>query len=388
MALTREAYQKFKREMIEFIWKELDPYESEIERTDAVPLDDLFPRLRRLRCFGLMVPEAYGGVGLSVSQYVPILAEFSKIHGGIRVIVHVHNTTAKAVAQLGSDEQKRELLPKVATGEWSVAFGLTEPDAGTGRDLKSRAVRDGDHFVLNGRKHLITNSEFASHFMVFCYTDPTRGNHGISALLVERDTPGFTIADMPPLMGCRGGQHGYLTFTDCRVPARNILGNEGEGLLQMTVALEVSRLFIAATSLGTAERAFDLSLAFSRQRVTFGKPIAERQAIQTYLAEMGMDLYALRTMIADAARKADRGERIPTEASMCKLFGSEAVGRVTDRALLIHGGVGYTRRYPIERLYRDARLNWLEEGTPTIQRLVIARNFLEGYRWHGESELG
>ena len=387
MAMTPAAYQKFKREMVDFIWSELDRYENQIERTDEVPLDDLFPRLRRMRCFGLMVPEEYGGVGLSVSQYLPILAEFSKIHGGIRVVVHVHNTTAKGVAQLGSPEQKRALLPKIATGESSVAFGLTEPDAGTGRDLKSRAVRDGDHFVLNGRKHLITNSDFASHFMVFCYTDPSRGAHGISALMVDRDTPGFTIADMPPLMGCKGGQHGYLTFKDCRVPVANVLGQEGEGLLQMTVALEVSRLFIAATSLGTAERAFELSLAFAKKRVTFGKPIAERQAVQTYLAEMGTDLYALRNMITAAARKADRGERIPTEASMCKLFGLEAVGRVTDRALLVHGGVGYTQMYPIERLYRDARLNWVEEGTPTIQQLVIARNFLDGYRWEEDDYL-
>lgn len=387
MPMTPAAYQKFKREMVDFIWSELDRYENQIERTDEVPLDDLFPRLRRMRCFGLMVPEEYGGVGLSVSQYIPILAEFSKIHGGIRVVVHVHNTTAKGVAQLGSPEQKRALLPKIATGESSVAFGLTEPDAGTGRDLKSRAVRDGDHFVLNGRKHLITNSDFASHFMVFCYTDPSRGAHGISALMVDRDTPGFTIADMPPLMGCKGGQHGYLTFKDCRVPVANVLGQEGEGLHQMTVALEVSRLFIAATSLGTAERAFELSLAFAKKRVTFGKPIAERQAIQTYLAEMGTDLYALRNMITAAARKADRGERIPTEASMCKLFGLEAVGRVTDRALLVHGGVGYTQKYPIERLYRDARLNWVEEGTPTIQQLVIARNFLDGYRWEEDDDL-
>jgi alkylation response protein AidB-like acyl-CoA dehydrogenase len=387
MAMTPVAYQKFKREMFDFIWSELDRYENQIERTDEVPLDDLFPRLRRMRCFGLMVPEEYGGVGLSVSQYLPILAEFSKIHGGIRVVVHVHNTTAKGVAQLGSPEQKRALLPKIATGESSVAFGLTEPDAGTGRDLKSRAVRDGDHFVLNGRKHLITNSDFASHFMVFCYTDPSRGAHGISALMVDRDTPGFTIADMPPLMGCKGGQHGYLTFKDCRVPVANVLGQEGEGLLQMTVALEVSRLFIAATSLGTAERAFELSLAFAKKRVTFGKPIAERQAVQTYLAEMGTDLYALRNMITAAARKADRGERIPTEASMCKLFGLEAVGRVTDRALLVHGGVGYTQKYPIERLYRDARLNWVEEGTPTIQQLVIARNFLDGYQWEEDDYL-
>ena len=381
MALTAEAYRKFKKEMIEFIWEELDQYEGEIEDTDKVPLDKVLPKLRRMRSFGMLVPDAYGGVGLSASQYVPILAEFSKIHGGIRVIVHVHNTTAKAVTQLASEPQKQALLPRIATGEYSVAFGLTEPDAGTGRDLKSRAVRDGDEFILNGRKHLITNSEFASHFMTFCYTDPSRGAHGISALLVDRETPGFTISSMPPLMGCRGGEHGYLTFKDCRVPATNIMGTEGEGLLQMTVALEVSRLFIAATSLGTAERALDLSLAFSKKRVTFGKPIAERQAVQTYLAEMATDIYALRAMVYDAARKADRGERIPAEASMCKLFGLEAVGRVTDRALLIHGGVGYTRKYPIERLYRDARLNWLEEGPPTIQQLVIARNFLDGYRW-------
>jgi len=223
--------------------------------------------------------------------------------------------------------------------------------------------------------------------MVFCYTDPSRGARGISALMVDRDTPGFTIADMPPLMGCKGGQHGYLTFKDCRVPVANVLGQEGEGLLQMTVALEVSRLFIAATSLGTGERAFELSLAFAKKRVTFGKPIAERQAVQTYLAEMATDLYALRNMITAAARKADRGERIPTEASMCKLFGLEAVGRVTDRALLVYGGVGYTQKYPIERLYRDARLNWVEEGTPTIQQLVIARNFLDGYRWEEDDNL-
>ncbi len=388
MALESKAYRTFKQEMVEFIWKELDPYEPEIERTGQIPLDDLFPKLRRMRCFGLMVPEAYGGVGLSVSQYVQILAEFAKIHGGIRVIVHVHNTTAKAIAQLGSEAQKRALLPKVATGEWSVAFGLTEPDAGTGRDLKTQMVRDGDHFVVNGRKHLITNSEFASHFMVFGHTDPTRGARGVSTLMVDRDTPGFTISDMPETMGCRGGQHGHLTFTDCRVPVTNILGQEGEGLLQMTVALEVSRLFIAATSLGTAERSLELSLDFAKKRVTFGKPIAERQAVQGYLADMATDLYALRTMVADAAKKADRGERIPAEASMCKLFGLEAVGRITDRALLVHGGVGYTRKYPIERLYRDARLNWVEEGTPTIQRLVIAREFLDGYRWNDERDLG
>lgn len=380
MALSESEYKSFKKELFEFIWRELDPYESEIERTDKVPAE-ILPKLRRMQCFALTVPKDYGGVGLSISQYVEVLAEFAKIHGGIRVLVHVHNMTAKAINTLGSDRWKAELLPKIATGECSVAFSLTEPDAGTGKDLKSHAVRDGKNFVLNGRKWLITNSDIATHFMVFCHTRTGGESAGISALLVPRNTPGFTIEPLPPTMGCRGGEHGQLTFENCIVPAENLLGDEGQGLHQMTVALEVSRLLIASTSLGTAERSLELSLDFAKKRVTFGKPLAERQAIQIYLAEMGADVYALRNMIRDAAAKVDRGERIPAEASMCKLFGLEAVGRVTDRALLIHGGIGYTQKYPIERLYRDARLNWLEEGTPTIQQLVIARNLLDGYKW-------
>jgi alkylation response protein AidB-like acyl-CoA dehydrogenase len=375
MALETKAYRTFKQEMVEFIWKELDPYEPEIERTGQIPLDDLFPKLRRMRCFGLMVPEAYGGVGLSVSQYVQILAELAKIHGGIRVIVHVHNTTAKAVAQLGSEAQKRALLPKVATGEWSVAFGLTEPDAGTGRDLKTQMVRDGDHFVVNGRKHLITNSEFASHFMVFGHTDPTRGARGVSTLMVDRDTPGFTISDMPETMGCRGGQHGHLTFTNCRVPAANILGQEGEGLLQMTVALEVSRLFIAATSLGTAARALELSLDFAKRREQFGRPIVAFQAIEFMLADMAAEIMAATSMLYRvcwmAARGGMDGKTLHAQASAVKLVCSETAGRVIDRAVQIHGGRGYMREQPVERLYRELRVDRIWEGTSEIQRVVI-----------------
>lgn len=382
MSLSAQEFTKFKKQLFDFIWSELDPYEGEIERTDKVPRE-ILPKLKRMNCFGLVTPREYGGVGLSISQYIEVLAEFSKIHGGIRVLVHVHNTTAKAITTLGSDRWKSELLPKIATGEYSVAFTLTEPDAGTGKDLKTRAERENDEFVMTGRKWLITNSDIATHFMVFCRTRGDNDGGGISALLVPRETNGLTIEPLPPTMGCRGGEHGLVTFQGCRVPTGNLLGTEGEGLHQMTVALEVSRLLIAATSLGTAERSLELSLQYAKKRVTFGKTLAERQAIQIYLAEMGTDIYALRNMIMDAAAKADRGERIPAEASMCKLFGLEAVGRVTDRALLIHGGIGYTQKYPIERLYRDARLNWLEEGTPTIQQLVIARNLLDGAQARG-----
>ena len=186
---------------------------------------------------------------------------------------------------------------------------------------------------------------------------------------------------MPETMGCRGGEHGFLTFTNASVPESALVGDEGQGQAHLERALEISRVFIAASSLGTAQRSLDLSLEHAQHRITFGKPIGQRQAVQRYLAEMAMDIYALRNMLLDAARKWDAGQRIPTEAALCKLFGLEAVGRVTDRALLVHGGVGYTRLKPIERLYRDARLNWLEEGTPTIQYLVAARQLLGGYEW-------
>jgi len=379
MAMNPAEYEKLKKSIFNFIWKELDPLEEQISKTGLFPKEELFPKFREHKLFGLMVPSEYGGVGLSVTQYIPILAELSKIHGGIRVIIHVHNMAAKCMTT-GREEQKRAYLPRIATGDLSVAFGLTEPDAGTGTDIKTTAVKDGDSYIVNGKKHLITNADFTKLFMIFCYTNRNLGAQGISTLLVERDTPGFTIEDMPHCMGCWGSFHARLTLKDCRVPVTNILGEEGKGLNQSLGGLEVSRLFIAATSLGTSERCLELARQHAKKRVTFGKPIADRQAVQGYLADMAMDIYAMRTMIYDAARKYDEGNQIPFESSACKLFGSEAVCRVTDKALLVLGGIGYTQQYPVERLYRDARLNLLEEGTPTIQRLVMARILLQKER--------
>ena len=379
--MEQAAYEAFRTELFEAIWRDLDPLEEEIENTERLPYDRLMPMLRNMRAFGLTVPEEYGGVGLSMSQYLPILGEFSKIQGGIRVVVHVHNSMAHALWELGNEVQRKAILPGCVDGTNSVAFALTEPDHGSGADLGTTIVRDGDDYVINGRKWLITNSDFATHFIVFGKTAPDAGEEAVSAVLVARDTPGFSIEALPETMGCKGGQHGHLTFEDVRVPMSNLLGKEGRGIAQMEQALEISRVFIAATSLGTAERSLQLAVEHSKQRVTFGKPLAARQGIQRYLAEMATDVYALRNMISDAAEKWDRGLRIPAEASMCKLFGLEAVGRVTDRALLVFGGIGYTRRHPIERLYRDARLNWLEEGPPTIQYMVAAGALLNGYEW-------
>jgi alkylation response protein AidB-like acyl-CoA dehydrogenase len=373
-------YQQFRDDLFAAMWKELDPLEEQIEDDEELPLDTLMPMLRQMGAFGLTIPAEYGGVGLTVPQYLPIIAEFAKLQGGIRVLVHVHNNMSHALWELGSEEQRRNLLPAVAQGEKSIAFGLTEPDHGTGAGMGTTARREGDDYVINGRKWLITNSNIASHFMIFGRTIVDGEDRGISAFMVERDADGFAREPLPETMGCKGGEHGLLTLTDVRVPADAVLGNVGDGLSQMEQHLEISRLFIAATSLGTSERAFELSIEQSKNRVTFGKPIAERQAIQRYLAEMAVDIYALRSMIGDAGEKWNQGRRIPAEASMSKLFGLEAVGRVTDLALLVHGGIGYTRLSKIERLYRDARLNWLEEGTPSIQQMVIARQFLDGYR--------
>ncbi|UGU30169.1 acyl-CoA dehydrogenase family protein [Mycolicibacterium smegmatis] len=373
--LPDAEYRALRDRIFDAIWSELDPLEERIENEERIPNEIVLPILERIGAFGLLVPREYGGSGLSIAQYLPIISEFAKVQGGLRVIVHVHNSFAHALSEIGNDEQKAAVLHGAATGANSVAFALTEPGHGTGADLGSSAVRMGDEYEITGEKWLITNSDIATHFIVFAKTAPTE----VSAFLVPRDTDGLSIEPLPETMGCKGGEHGHIRLAGVRVPATALIGAEGEGNQHLERALEISRVFIAASSLGTSERALELSVARAKERVTFGKPIGSRQAIQRYLAEMATDIYALRGLLADAAHKWDSGKRIPAEASMCKLFGLEAVGRVTDRALLIHGGIGYTRAYPVERLYRDARLNWLEEGTPTIQYMVAANELLSGY---------
>jgi alkylation response protein AidB-like acyl-CoA dehydrogenase len=372
------AYEQFRGQIVARMWSDIAPVVEEIEDTERIPREKIWPALREMGAFGLLIPEQFGGSGLTVRQYLPIIAELAKVHGGIRAMIHVHNSISHALYELGDDRHRAEVLPGAAEGSKSVAFGLTEPDSGTGADTRTTAAREGEDWVINGRKWLITNSDWASHFMVFAKTTNGAGDVLLSTILVERDAPGLAIEPLPETMGCKGGEHGLLTFTDAVVPAANLLGEAGDGIGKMEEALEISRVFVAASSLGTAEYALELSIEHAKSRQTFGKPIAARQAVQRYLAEMEVDVHALRLLLDDAAAKWDAGRRIPKEAAICKLFGLEAVGRVTDRALLVHGGIGYTRRHPIERLYRDARLNWLEEGTPTIQQLVIAREILDG----------
>ena len=376
--MENAEYKDWISEVRRFVWDELSTYVEDIERTERAPVRELIPLFAKHRLWGCLVPKEYGGLGLTVAQYLPVLIELSKLHAGLRGFLHAHNATS-VMLKWGTEEQKRRYLPDVASGRVQLAFALTEPNAGTGVDIKTTARREGDKYILNGEKHLISNCDVADYIAVVCYTDRSKGRDGISVLLLPKDAPGFRWRPNKPTMGCKGFTHGWLTFNDCEVPAENIIGGiEGQGIVHALSSLEESRVFIASTSLGTAERAFDLSLAYAKKRVTFGKPIAEREGVRAYLAEMAIDIYALRNMLADAIDKIDRGLPIPAEAAMCKLFGAEAVCRVTDRALLIHGGVGYTSATQIEQLYRDARINLIEEGTPTIQKTVIARAFLGG----------
>lgn len=377
--MESEAYQDFRAGFTASLWKDIYPFARQIEDTEKIP-SEVFSILRDMGAWSLMVPVEYGGLGLTNAQYIPLVVELAKVHGGIRAMVHVHNSNAHAFGVYASPELRQAILPGVARRENSVAFALTEPDHGTGADIGTQAVRQGDRYVLNGCKWLITNSDFASHFLVFAKTQNSDGTQAVSSILVERGSAGFSIEPLPETMGCKGGEHGRLTFSDTPVPIENLIGTEGRGLEQMETTLHLSRVFIAASSLGTAERAFELALDHARTRRTFGRALAERQAIQRYIAEMAIDLYGLRLMLDDCARRADAGQDFVAEAAMVKQFGLEAVGRVTDRALLTFGGIGYTRMHQVEQLYRDARLNWLEEGTPTIQYMVAAREYIAGNR--------
>jgi hypothetical protein len=285
----------------------------------------------------------------------------------------------RSVLDHGTEEMKKEYLPLMPEGRWACGFALTEPDTGTGMDIKSEATITGDSYSINGRKHLISCCDVCPAFNVLVWTDRSAGRKGLTCLLVHKGTPGFSIHSMPLGMGNAGSFHGDIAFKDCSVPTSNVLGKVGDGLDIVLGLLDLSRFSIGVSCLGLAQRFLELSVPYTRTRVTFGKPIAERQAVQQMVADMATDVYALRTMVKDVAQKAELGLDIRAESSMCKLFGIETLRRVGDIALNIHAGLGYFRSLPIERMYRDSRALWFEEGTPTVQRLVIARGILNEY---------
>jgi acyl-CoA dehydrogenase len=362
-----------------FVRERLVPAENEVAENDEIPAD-VVADMRELGLFGLCIPEEYGGLGLTMEEEVLTAFEIAKTSPAFRSLIGTNNGIgSQGLIVDGTEQQKRDYLPRLASGELIASFALTEPGSGSdAASLRTSAVRDGDFYVINGTKRFITNAPEAGIFTVMARTNPEiKGAGGISAFIVEKGTPGVFIGKNDKKMGQKGAHTADVIFENCRVPAANLIGGtEGVGFKTAMKVLDKGRLHIAAICVGVAERMLDDALRYAVERQQFGKPIAEFQLIQAMLADSKAEIYAARSMVLDAARRRDNKEDISTEAACCKMFASEMCGRVADRAVQIHGGAGYVSEYAIERFYRDVRLFRIYEGTTQIQQLVIARNMI------------
>lgn len=362
-----------------FVRERLVPAEHEVSETDEIP-EAIVDEMRQLGLFGLTIPEEFGGLGLTMEEEVRVIMELCKTSPAFRSLI---GTTvgigSQGILMDGTPEQKATYLPKLATGELIASFALTEPDAGSdAASLRTTAVRDGDFYVVNGTKRYITNAPHAGIFTLMARTDPTnKGAGGVSAFIVDAKSPGITLGKVDKKMGQRGAHTCDVIFENCRVPAANLIGQkEGIGFKTAMKVLDKGRIHISAVSVGVGQRILADALNYALERKQFGQPIAEFQLIQAMLADSKAELYAAECMVLDAARRRDAGENVSTQASCCKLFATEMVGRVADRAVQILGGAGYLSEYGIERFYRDVRLFRLYEGTTQIQQLIIARNMI------------
>ena len=366
-----------------FVRERLIPREQEVAETDSIP-EDILADMRRIGLFGLTIPEAYGGLGVTMEEEVLSVMALCRASVVFRSCVGTNTGIgSQGIVFDGTEAQKKKYLPRLASGELIGSFALTEPGSGSDAgSLTTRARRDGDHYVLNGRKRFITNAPQAGIFTVMARTDPeTKDAKGVSAFIVERASPGLSVGKPERKMGQRGAQTADVVFEDVRVPAENLIGGvEGQGFKTAMKVIDKARLNIAAVSVGAASRILEESLAYALERRQFGQPIAEFQLVQAMLADSRAEIYAARSMTLDAARKRDSGENVTLEASCCKLYASEMVGRVADRGVQIHGGAGYMQDSAVERFYRDVRLFRLFEGTTEIQQLVIARHMLREAR--------
>jgi alkylation response protein AidB-like acyl-CoA dehydrogenase len=360
----------------EFAEGEIVPLAAEIDATDIVP-DALWRKLRENNYFGLLIPEEHGGAGVDTVAYAVILEEISRASAAIAITISVHNSVAATpVCQFGTDEQKRRWLPRLAK-EWLGAFALTEPGSGSdAAALISRAERRGGEYVLNGSKTFVTNGKHADVFLIMARTNPGQKHRGISAFLVERSAPGLRVGKCIEKMGIHGSDTVELFLEDCRVPEGNRLGEEGHGFKVAMQALDGGRIGVAAQAIGIARAALEAATRYSRERVQFDRPIAEFQAIQWMLADTAAEVDAARLLTLRAAWLKDQGLPCGPQAAMAKLLASAAARTAADRAVQVHGGYGYTKEFPVERYYRDAKVTELYEGTSEIQRIVIANSLL------------
>jgi len=375
----RQKAENILRQVIEFRKGEARDWGQKIEHDGVIP-EALWERMKDLGFFRLTKPEWAGGDGLPLRLYLPILEEVAHCHGSIRMMFHAHNSIWRPLGR-GRQEQVRQWLPKVASAEWLVAFALTEPDNGTGIDLHTTARREGDKFVIDGKKHLITFADRADVTVVIAKTDPSLGRQGLTAFLVPKGRRGMNLQPMPEMMGDKGCTHSVITFDECVVDETEVIGEVGAGFdIALRGFLDQSRASIAQSAVGLAQEALEQTIKRVLSRKTFGKALASRQAVQMRLAEMATEIQAARLLCLDAAEKFDAGLDMAVAASMAKATAIRMVGSVTDSALSLFGGIGYAVGSPVERLYRDARSLWLEEGTLEMQNMTIAEALLQDAR--------
>lgn len=369
---------KMIRKMVrEFAVGEIKPLARELDETGEVSWD-LYKKMAELGLLGMPFPEEWGGGGTDTLGYSIGVEEVSRVCGSTGLTMAAHTSLGTfPIFEFGTEEQKKEYIPDLASGKKLGGFGLTEPEAGSDAGgTQSTAVRDGDCYILNGSKCFITSAGVGEVFVVTAVTDKEAGVHGITAFIVEKDMPGFSPGKKENKLGCRGSDTGELVMEDCKVPARNMLGEEGGGLKIFLHTLDGGRISIGAMALGIAQGALDASIEYAKERKQFGKPIARFGAIYDMIAEMATEIEAARLLVYDASMKKDAGKPYTIPSAMAKLYASEAAMRATRNAIQIHGGYGYMKEYDVERFWRDAKLTTIGEGTSEIQKLVIGRHLL------------
>nr|WP_184698925.1 acyl-CoA dehydrogenase family protein [Aminobacter aganoensis] len=373
MMLTEEQEQ-IREAVRQFAQERLLPGAAQRDRDHAFPRAEL-TEMGELGFLGMLVSETYGGSETGMVAYALALEEIAAADGACSTIVSVHSSVGcTPILRFGTEEQKTRFLPRMASGEWIGGFALTEPQAGSDASaLKTHARREGDHYVIDGAKQFITSGRNGSVVIVFAVTDPAAGKKGISAFIVPTDTPGYEVVSVEHKLGQHSSDTCALAFADMRVPVENRLGAEGDGYRIALSNLEGGRIGIAAQAVGMARGAYEAALSYAKERITFGKPIIEHQAVAFRLADMATQIDAARLMMLRAAMLRETGKPCLTEASMAKLFASEMAEKVCSAAIQIHGGYGYLADYPVERIYRDVRVCQIYEGTSEVQRLVIAR---------------
>lgn len=373
LQMTKE--QIMVRDMIrDFAQSEITPFIENMEQGEFPT--PILKKMGDLGLMGMTTPENLGGAGMDFTSYILAINELSKVSAVVAVILSVHTSVGtNPILYFGSKEQKKKYIPKLASGEFLGAFCLTEPGAGSdAASLKTRAVKDGDHYILNGSKVFITNGGKADVYIVFASTNPEKGPRGISAFIVEKDTPGLIIGKNEEKMGLHGSKTVQLTFENMKISDSQLLGEENHGFKIAMANLEVGRIGIAAQALGIAEAAFEAAVDYAKGRIQFGKPIATQQGVGFKLADMATQIEAARLLVYKAADLKTRGLSCAKEASMAKLFASRTAVKVTTEAIQVFGGYGYTKDYPVERFFRDAKITEIYEGTSEIQKIVISKN--------------